>query len=66
MAIIMDQTCTQANMLVAFPLTTARDKCWWNYCYSLELPDISTTSFARLIKKGVVGSGLAMVSILTG
>jgi len=53
-------------MLVAFPLTTARDKCWWNYCYSLESPDISTTSFARLIKKGVVGSGLAMVSILTG
>ena len=25
-----DQTCTKANMLAAFPLTTARDRHWWN------------------------------------
>jgi len=29
-----DQTCTQANMLTVFPLTTARDRCWWSHCAS--------------------------------
>ena len=28
----LDQTRTQANMLAAFPLTTARDRHWWSHC----------------------------------
>ena len=27
-----DQTRTQANMLAALPLTTARDRLWWSHC----------------------------------
>jgi len=47
-----EKTCTQAYMLVAFPLTTARDKCWWKHCHSLGSADISTSFFARQFKKG--------------
>jgi len=38
-----NQTCTQANiMLAVFPLTTARDRLWWCHCRSLGLPEMST------------------------
>jgi len=33
--IMSDQTCTQAKMLAAFPLTTARDRRWWRHWRSL-------------------------------
>ena len=40
-------------MLTTFPLTTsARDKRWWSHSCSLGSPDISTTFFARQLKKG--------------
>jgi len=37
-------------MLAVFPLTTARDKRWWNHCFSLGSPGISTSIFARQLK----------------
>jgi len=40
-------------MLAAFLLTTARNRCWWSHCRSLESPDISMSFFVRLLKKGV-------------
>jgi len=40
-----DQNCTQANMLAVFPLTTARDRRWWNHCHSLGSPDIQVNNF---------------------
>jgi len=48
------QTCTQANILAALPLTSARDKHWWSHCRSLGPPDMSTSLFARQLKKGAV------------
>jgi len=44
-----DQTCTQANMLVVFPLTKARDRRWWSHCCSLGSPEMSTSFFTRQI-----------------
>jgi len=41
-------------MLAVFTLTTAKDKCWWNYCRSLWPPDTSTSFFARQLRKGAV------------
>jgi len=38
------QTYTQANMLTAFPLTTARDIRWWSHWRSLGLPDTQQVS----------------------
>jgi len=35
-----DQTCTQANMLAVFPLTTARERRWWSHCPSLGSPEL--------------------------
>ena len=49
-----DQTCTQANMLAVFPLTTARDRRWWSHCRSLGSPEMSTSFFARQLKKRAV------------
>jgi len=49
-----DQTCTQANMLAVFPLTMARDRRCWSHCRSLGLPEMSTSFFARQLKKGAV------------
>jgi len=49
-----DQTCTQANMLAAFPLSTARDRRWWSHCLSLGSPDMSTCFFARQLKQGAM------------
>jgi len=39
-------------MLAAFHLTTARGKRWWSHWHSLGSPDISTSFFARPLKKG--------------
>ena len=47
-----DQTCKQANMLAAFPLTTDRYKHWWSHGHSLGSPDRSVTFLARQLKKG--------------
>jgi len=41
-------------MLAAFPLTTARDRGWWNNCQSLGSPEISTSFFTRQLQKGAV------------
>ena len=49
-----DQTCTQANMLAVFPLTTSRDRRWWSHCPSLGSPEMLTSFFARQLKKGAV------------
>ena len=38
-------------MLAAFPLTTARDMRWWSHYRSLGSPDMSTSFFARKLKK---------------
>jgi len=38
----------QTNMLAVFPLTTARDRCWWSHWCSLRSSDISTSFFASL------------------
>jgi len=51
-----DQTCTQANILPVFPLTSARERRWLNHCHSMGSPDISKSCFVRLLKKR--GSGL--------
>ena len=48
-----DRTCTQA-MLAVFPLTTARDRHWWSHCRFLGWPEMSTSFFARQLKKGAV------------
>jgi len=48
------QTCTQANMLAVFSLTTARDRRWWSHCPSLGSPEMSTNFFAKQLKKGAV------------
>jgi len=45
---------TQANMLAAFSLTTARDRHWWSHWRSLGSPDTSTSFFVRPLKKGEV------------
>jgi len=37
-----------------FCLTTARDKRWWSHCCSFGSPDISTSFFARQLKKWAV------------
>ena len=42
-----DQTCTQANMLAVFPLTTAWDRRCWSHCHALGLPEMSTSFFSR-------------------
>ena len=39
-------------MLAAFPLATARDRCWWSHWCSLGSPDTSTSFFVRPLKKG--------------
>jgi len=49
-----DETSTQANMLAAFPLTTARDRRWWSHWCSLGSTDIPTNFFARPLKNGAV------------
>jgi len=50
-----DPTCTyRPNMLATFPLTTARDKCWWSHCRSLGSPNISASFFERQLNKRVV------------
>ena len=49
-----DQTCTQANMLAAVPLTKARDRHWCNHCHSLGSPDVWTSFFIRQLKKGAL------------
>jgi len=46
-----DQTCTQANMLAMFPLAMARDRRWWSRCPSLGSPEMSTSFFARQLKR---------------
>ena len=62
-----DQTCTQASMLAAFLLTTARDKRWWSHYHSLGSPDISTGFLARQLKKESVDLPYTpMVSIARG
>jgi len=54
-------------MLAVFPLTTARDRRWWSHCPSLGLPEMSTSFFARQLKKGAVDlSYTPVVSIATG
>jgi len=53
-------------MLAAFPLTTARDRHWWNHCHALGSPEIST-NFLRQFKKGTVDLPYTpVVSIATG
>ena len=47
---ISDLTCTQANILVAFLLTTARDRCWRSHWRSLGSPDISIPSFLNKLQ----------------
>ena len=49
--IILDQTCTQANVLAVVLLTTAKDRRWWSHWCSLGSPDI-TSFFARPLKRG--------------
>jgi len=62
-----DQTCTQANMLTVFPLTMARDRRWRSHCPSLGLSEMSTSFFARQLKKGAVDLPYTpVVSIATG
>ena len=39
-------------MLAVFPLTAARDRHWWSHCRSLGSPEMSTSFFARQLKKG--------------
>ena len=46
---ISDQTCTQANMVGAFPLTIARDRCWWSHWCFLGSPNISTSFLVRTL-----------------
>jgi len=41
-------------MLAVFPLTTARDRRWWSHCPSLGWLEMSTSFFARQLKKGAV------------
>ena len=41
-------------MLVAFPLTTARDRRWWSHWSALGSPDTPTSFFVRPLKKGAV------------
>jgi len=36
-------TCTQANMLAVFPLTTAKHRCWWRTL-------VNTTKSLRLLR----------------
>ena len=55
----LDQTCTQAKMLTAFPLTTARDRPWWSHWRSLGSPDASTSFFVTKTTQKR-GSGLAI------
>ena len=65
--IISDEICTQANMLATFPLTTTRARRWWRHGRFLGWPDISTSYFARALKKGAVDLPYtAVVSIATG
>jgi len=47
----LDQTCTQANILAAFPLATARDRRWWSHWRSLSA-DTSTSFFVWPLKRG--------------
>ena len=62
-----DQTSTQADMLAVFPLTMARDRHWWSHCRSLGSPEMSTSFFARQLKKGAVDLPYTpVVSIATG
>jgi len=55
-------------MLAVFPLTTARDRCWRSHhCRSLGSPEMSTSFFARQLKKGAVDLLYTpVVSIATG
>jgi len=54
-------------MLAVFPLTTARDRRWWSHCRSLGLPEMSTSFFARQLKKGTGDLPYTpVVSIATG
>jgi len=54
-------------MLAVFPLTAARDKRWWSHCRSLGSPEMSTSFFARQLKKGAVDLPYTpVVSIATG
>ena len=59
----------QYMLLVVFPLTTARDRRWWSHCHSLGSPEMSTSFFARQLKKGAVDlpyTVTPVVSIATG
>jgi len=54
-------------MLAAFPLATARDRCWWSNWHSLGSPDTSTSFFTRPLKKRAVDLPYTpVVSIATG
>jgi len=41
-------------MLAVFPLTMVRDRRWWSHCPSMGSPEMSTSFFARQLKKGAV------------
>jgi len=48
-------------------MTTARDKHWWSHCRSLGSPEMSTSFFARQLKKGAMDLPYTpVVSIATG
>jgi len=51
-------------MLAVFPLTTARDRRWWSHCHFLGSPEMSTSFFARQLKKGAVD--LQYTPVVTG
>jgi len=52
---------------MVFPLTTPRDRRWWSHCPSLGSPEMSTSFFARQLKKGAVDLPYTpVVSIATG
>jgi len=48
-------------------MATARDKHWWSHCRSLGSPEMSTSFFARQLKKGAMDLPYTpVVSIATG
>ena len=53
------QTCTQANMLAVFSLTTARYRRWWSHCPSLWSPEMPISFFARQHRKGALCSEIS-------
>jgi len=57
----------KVNILAAFLLTTARDRHWWDHCHCLGSLHISTSFFAKQLKKGAVDLPYTLVvSIATG